>query len=104
MIYLSRADVERLLDVKTAIDRMRDAFVAIAEEKVQLSKRTLILLADRAGFFGSMLLPASGFGSAAKVMTIYPGNHDAGLESHQGYILLFEEEHDEAVALIEAGS
>ncbi|MBS12647.1 MAG: hypothetical protein CME19_13715 [Gemmatimonadetes bacterium] len=69
MIYLSRADVERLLDVKTAIDRMRDAFVAIAEDKVQLSKRTLILLADRAGFFGSMLIPASGFGSAAKVMT-----------------------------------
>jgi ornithine cyclodeaminase len=61
-------------------------------------------MADRAGFFGSMPIYAPGFGSAAKVMTIYPGNHDVGKASHQGLVMLFSEEHGEPIALIEAGS
>ena len=88
----------------TCIEGMRSAFRAVADGVVQSPQRTVIRMADRAGFFGSMPIYARGFGSAAKVMTIYPGNHDVGLESHQGFILLFGEENGEPLALIEAGS
>ena len=104
MRYLSRADVEGLLDMRTCIDTMRGAFLAVAEGKVQAPARTVIRVEEQGGFFGAMPVYAVGFGSAAKVMTIYPGNHDAGIASHQGYILLFAEEHGEPVALVEAGS
>lgn len=104
MISLSRQDVESLLDMQTCIDCVRSAFQAVAAGKVQSPQRTVIRMADRAGFFGAMPVYASGYGSAAKVMTIYPGNHDAGLASHQGFILLFGEDAGAPLALIEAGS
>ena len=71
---------------------------------MQAPARTVIRVEEQGRFFGSMPVYAAGFGSAAKVMTIYPGNHDAGMASHQGYILLFSEEHGEPIALVEAGS
>ena len=104
MRYLSRADVEGLLDMRSCIDVMREAFLAVAEGRVASPQRTVIRIEEQAGFFGSMPVSARGFGSAAKVMTIYPGNHEKGMASHQGYILLFAEEHGEPIALIEAGS
>jgi ornithine cyclodeaminase/alanine dehydrogenase-like protein (mu-crystallin family) len=104
VIYLSRDDVEALLDMPTCIRAMRSAFQAVAEGRIQAPPRTVIRMADRSGFFGSMPIYASGYGSAAKVMTIYPGNHDVGLASHQGFILLFGEEDGVALAMVEAGS
>lgn len=103
-MQISRQDVETRLDMSTCVDGMRAAFEALAGGVVQAPPRTVIRMADRPGFFGAMPVYASGYGSAAKVMTIYPENHDSGMESHQGYILLFAEEHGEPLALIEAGS
>lgn len=104
MIYLSRNNVEALLDMPACIVSMRSAFQALGSGDVQAPQRTIIRMADRPGFFGSMPIYSPGFGSAAKVMTIYPENHDAGRSSHQGFILLFAEDHGEPLALIEAGS
>jgi ornithine cyclodeaminase len=104
LVYLSRDNVEALLDMPACIDSMRSAFQAVASGNVQAPQRTIIRMADRPGAFGSMPIYSPGFGSAAKVMTIYPENHDAGLASHQGFILLFAEDHGEPLALIEAGS
>ena len=85
-------------------ESIRSAFEAEASGEVQSPQRTVIRMEDRLGFFGSMPIYAPVYGSAAKVMTICPGNHDVGLESHQGFITLFEVEHGAPVALIEAGS
>ncbi|MEE2753069.1 MAG: ornithine cyclodeaminase family protein [Candidatus Latescibacterota bacterium] len=104
MIYLNRNDVISLLDMPACIESTRSAFEAVASGEVQSPQRTVIRMEDRPGFFGSMPIYAPGYGSAAKVMTIYPGNRDVGLESHQGFITLFEVEHGAPVALIEAGS
>jgi ornithine cyclodeaminase len=37
-----------------------------------------------------------------KVISVFPGNHGTGYESHQGFVLLFEAEHGSPVALIDA--
>jgi ornithine cyclodeaminase len=37
-----------------------------------------------------------------KILTVFPGNHAAGIESHQGFVLLFEPEHGTPAALIDA--
>lgn len=103
MIYLGRDAVTRLLDVNGAIDAVRRGFEAVADGRVSSPPRTVIPVPDL-GFFGSMPVFAAGFGSAAKVMTIYPDNHGAGLPSHQGHILLFAEADGRPLALIEAGS
>jgi ornithine cyclodeaminase/alanine dehydrogenase-like protein (mu-crystallin family) len=104
MIYLDQNDVISLLDMPACIESMRSAFESAASGTVQSPQRTVIRMEDRSGFFGSMPIYAPEYGSAAKVMTIYPANHDVGLASHQGFITLFEAEHGEPVALIEAGS
>jgi alanine dehydrogenase len=104
MRVLSRRDVVSLLSMPSCIDSMRSAFQALAGKTVQAPQRTVIRMQDRLGFLGSMPVYAPGYGSAAKVMTIYPENHDLGIESHQGHILLFGEELGDPLALIEAGS
>jgi ornithine cyclodeaminase len=39
-----------------------------------------------------------------KVITVFPGNHAHGLESHLGVVMLFEGEHGRPVALLEAAA
>jgi ornithine cyclodeaminase len=37
-----------------------------------------------------------------KVISVFPENRDAGLETHQGVVLLFEAEHGQPVAMVDA--
>jgi len=37
-----------------------------------------------------------------KIISVFPANHGTGIESHQGFVILFEGEHGSPVALIDA--
>ncbi|HKB70006.1 MAG TPA: ornithine cyclodeaminase family protein [Thermoanaerobaculia bacterium] len=100
-LFLSAADVRRLLPMAEAIEAMADAFRALSDGKALLPLRTIVWTPDRRGGLGLMpgYLPGR-FG--AKVVTVFPGNHATELDSHQGVVLLFEGERGRLLAIADA--
>ena len=100
-LFLSAADVRRLLPMAEAIEAMADAFRALSDGKALLPLPTIVWTPDRRGGLGLMpgYLPGR-FG--AKVVTVFPGNHATELDSHQGVVLLFEGERGRLLAIADA--
>ncbi len=88
MEYMSKEEVlERLLP-KTCIDIMHDTFLSFANGRFEQYLRTAQPL-PQGNIFGFM--PAYlGEWFGAKLITVFPQNHSAGLPSHQGIVLLFD--------------
>lgn len=100
---LNKADVERLLPMVTCIDLMDGALRALSRGDALLPLRTMMWLPDRSGLLGLMpgyLGEPRSFGF--KVVSIFPGNHDAGLPSHQGVVMLFGVERGEPLGVFDA--
>jgi ornithine cyclodeaminase len=60
---------------------------------------------DRTGMIG--LMPgflASPASLGLKVVSIFPGNHGTGYDSHQGVVMLFDIKHGSPIAIIDASS
>ncbi|MBW8296051.1 ornithine cyclodeaminase family protein [Sphingopyxis sp.] len=97
--------VRQLLPVEECIDLMRDAFLAVARgETGQLLRSVLMLPGDDGACFGTM----SGYMSepnvfGVKVNSVFPANFGTEYPSHQGVMLLFERQHGELVAMLDAG-
>lgn len=89
ILVLDRHDVERLLDVDPLLEALEDAFVAIAGGEVSAPPRIGAHAPD--GLLGAMpgYVPGT---LAVKVVSVFPDNDDRQLPSHQGVVLLFDEE------------
>jgi ornithine cyclodeaminase len=102
---LTGAEVNRLLDMGTCIEVMRDVLMALGRGEAIQPLRTILRLPKARGAFGVM--PAQvdtpdAFG--LKVITVFPGNEGTRYDSHQGAVLLFEPEHGTLVAIMDAAS
>lgn len=99
ILSLDRDDVERLLELDPLLEALEDAFVAIADGEVSAPPRIGAHAPD--GLAGAMpgWLPGT---LAVKVVTVFPDNEDRELPSHQGVVLLFDEETGEPRALMDA--
>jgi ornithine cyclodeaminase len=98
-------EVERLLDMPSCIDLMDAALRALSRGDAVVPLRQKVLLPDRAGLLGLMpgyLGDPKSFG--LKVVTVFPGNHDAGLPSHQGVVMLFDVATGAPLGLFDAGA
>jgi ornithine cyclodeaminase/alanine dehydrogenase-like protein (mu-crystallin family) len=113
LLFLDREDVLDLLPMEEAIEAMAAAFAALAAGRAVQPLRSALWLPDRRGLLGTMPahLDAAKDGSAgpvylsgAKVVSVFPGNHDAGLDSHQGFVLLFEAGHGRPLAVADAAA
>jgi ornithine cyclodeaminase len=105
VLVISYADVQRLLPMPACIDVMADALRATSQGAAVLPLRSVVWMPDRKGMIG--LMP--GFLGAPrslglKVVSIFPGNHGTGFDSHQGVVMLFETEHGSPIAIIDASS
>ena len=88
---LNQQEVERLLDMASCIDLMEAALRALSRGDAVVPLRNKVMLPDRAGLLGMMpgyLGDPKSLG--LKVVTVFHGNHDAGLPSHQGVVMLFD--------------
>lgn len=56
------------------------------------------------GLVGAMPGYVPGMGMAAKLVTVFPGNHERGLPSHQGVVALFDSETGSLQALLDAAT
>jgi alanine dehydrogenase len=99
LLYLSRADVERLLDLDALVVTLGDAFRALSAGRASTPPRTAARSA--AGMLGVMPGFVPGLGLEAKLVSVFPGNHEAGLPSHQALIALFDGEVGRPLAVMD---
>lgn len=105
MLILTRRDVERLLPMPACIRLMAETLSARARGEVVQPLRTIIRIPGGTGLFGTMpAFVASPPALGVKVIAVYPGNHDAGLDSHQGAVLSINPDTGTLDALLEAGA
>jgi ornithine cyclodeaminase/alanine dehydrogenase-like protein (mu-crystallin family) len=103
MRLINAAEVRANLTYELAIPTVRAAMIAFSKgETLQLLRSILPMAEGR--MFGVMPGALGGrdaFG--AKILSVFPGNFDKGLASHQGVILLFEPENGVLACIAEAG-
>ena len=105
LIVLSERDVLDLLPVADCIAVMEQAFRTVAAGGYAQPQRLIAWLPGRRGAIATM--PAylgSPDAVAAKVITVFPENRAAGLESHQGSVLLHETQTGRPLAIVHAGA
>jgi alanine dehydrogenase len=98
MLVLTRADVERLLDLEELEAALARAHEELSNGEVSMPPR-IAAWADEAGLLGAMpaYLPSAGLG--CKLVTLFPGNTDR--PTHQAAIMLFDPETGTPVALMD---
>ena len=89
LLFLTQADVVRLLDIDRLLESLAAAFVELSAGRTSVPPRIAArtpsggLLGAMPGFVGGVL--------EAKLVSVFPQNHVRGLPSHQGLIALFDE-------------
>ncbi len=102
---LDENDVRRLLPMPACIDVMSDVLAGLAREELYNPLRFVVRPRDEPSLMG--LMPAHRRGEAPlwslKALTIVPGNSARGLDSHQGFVALFDGTTGEPRAIMNAG-
>jgi len=98
-------DVRRLLPMDGCIEAMATALASLGRGEMHNPLRFVIRPPDEPSLMG--LMPAHRGGDARlwslKALTIFPGNSARGLDSHQGFVALFDGETGEPTAIMNAG-
>ena len=100
LLYLSRADVERLLDVDAMLDALGRALVIFSSGITSVPPRAGARVGER-GLLGTMPGYVPGVALEVKLVSVFPGNHHHGLPSHQGVIMVFDEDTGAPLALMD---
>lgn len=99
---LRAADVRALLPMAECIDLMQRTMIAVSQGRVVLPLRSALVMPGR-GMMGNMpayLAEPECFG--VKLLSIMRNNHPPAYSSHLGIVLLFEPDHGQLVALLDA--
>jgi ornithine cyclodeaminase len=99
---LSGADIKALLPMSDCIDLMGRTLAAVSQGRATIPPRAVTPVGG-GNFLGNMpgyLGEPECFG--VKLISLFPNNPAAGLSSHLGLVLLFEAEHGQPVALLDA--
>jgi alanine dehydrogenase len=100
LLYLSRADVERLLDVDALLEALGKALVVFSSGTTSVPPRSGARVGDR-GILGAMPGYVPGIALEVKLVSVFPANHEHGLPSHQGLIAIFDEDTGTPLALMD---
>jgi alanine dehydrogenase len=100
LLYLSRADVERLLDIDSLLDALGQALVVFSSGITSVPPRTAARVGDR-GLLGVMAGYVPGIALEVKLVSVFPANHHHELPSHQGLITIFDEETGTPLAVMD---
>ncbi|MHB8587306.1 MAG: ornithine cyclodeaminase family protein [Candidatus Dormibacteraceae bacterium] len=100
LLYLSRAEVERLLDVDSMLDALAKALVVFSSGITSVPPRAGARVGDR-GILGAMPGYVPGIALEVKLVSVFPGNHADGLPSHQGLIAIFDEDTGTPLAMMD---
>jgi ornithine cyclodeaminase/alanine dehydrogenase-like protein (mu-crystallin family) len=100
---LRASDVRTLLPMSECIDLIQRTMIAVSEGRAVLPRRTLLVMPGDRGFMGNMpgyLAEPECFG--VKLVSLMQRNKPPLFSSHLGVVLLFEAEHGQPIALLDA--
>jgi ornithine cyclodeaminase len=102
VLIVNQREVPHLLPMGECIDVMAEALAALTRGDAVMPLRGMAGVPDQAGLLAWMpsLLPPAGV-LGIKVISVFP-NEGTELESHQGAILLFEDQQGQLLALVDA--
>jgi alanine dehydrogenase len=100
LLYLSRADVERLLDIDSMLDALGKALVVFSSGITSVPPRSAARVGDR-GLLGVMAGYVPGIALEVKLVSVFPANHHHELPSHQGLITIFDEDTGTPLAVMD---
>jgi ornithine cyclodeaminase/alanine dehydrogenase-like protein (mu-crystallin family) len=100
LLYLSRTDVERLLDIDSMLDALANALVIFSSGVTSVPPRAGARVGER-GILGAMPGFVPGVALEVKLVSVFPGNHHHGLPSHQGLIMVFDEDTGAPLAVMD---
>jgi ornithine cyclodeaminase/alanine dehydrogenase-like protein (mu-crystallin family) len=100
LLYLSREDVERLLDIDAMLEALAKALVIFSSGVTSVPPRTAAVVPD-VGLMGLMGGYVPGVALEVKLVSVFPGNPARGIPSHQALIALFDEEDGTPLALMD---
>jgi ornithine cyclodeaminase/alanine dehydrogenase-like protein (mu-crystallin family) len=103
VLIVNQREVPELLPMTECIDVVSYALAALARGDALMPLRGMARLPDRDGLLTWMpsLLPGEGV-MGIKVISVFPGNANTDLESHQGSVLLFEAGQGRLLAIMDA--
>jgi len=106
LLVLSASDVRAVLGYAECADAMRSALASRARGEVFQPLRSVVKPEAAAGFMGLMPCYASGANAAygLKAICVTPGNPAAGLDAHQGVVLLSSPDTGEPLAVLNASA
>jgi ornithine cyclodeaminase/alanine dehydrogenase-like protein (mu-crystallin family) len=90
LLFLNAADVRAVIDVASLFEPLERALIELSRGTTSVPPRTVARTPG--GFLGSMPGYLPGTALEAKLVSVFPGNHDRGLPSHQALIALFDDE------------
>lgn len=99
MLVLSEDDVRNLLDLDLLIEALADAFVELSSGRTSVPPRVAATVPGR-GLLGAMPGYAGGV-LETKLVSLFPGNHERGIPSHQALIALFDPETGSPLAVMD---
>jgi len=99
VLFLTEAEVRRLLDVDLLIDSLERAFVELSAGRASVPPRTAALVQGR-GLLGAMPGYLDGV-LETKFVSVFPGNHALGLPTHQALIALFDDQTGSPLAVMD---
>lgn len=100
LLVLSGNDVASLLDGVDLLGPLAHALVSYSAGAAQSPPRVAAMAAT--GWLGAMPAFLPGAGLAAKVITVFPANSAQRLPSHQGIVVLFDDDNGRPLCLMDA--
>ena len=88
-----------MLDLELLLDSLERAFVELSAGRASVPPRTAALVQGR-GLLGAMPGYLDGV-LETKLVSVFPGNHAAGLPTHQALIALFDDQTGSPLALMD---
>src|ERR671933_3058013 len=99
MLFLSRADVEELLDLDELVDALARAHVELSTGSVSMPPRTAALVPELDSLLGVMPAHVPGQALACKLVTVFPRNRDR--HTHQALIAVFDPDNGSPLAVMD---
>jgi ornithine cyclodeaminase/alanine dehydrogenase-like protein (mu-crystallin family) len=91
MLFLSRTEVERLLDLDRLVDALAIAMAELSAGRVSMPARVAAMAPEAGGLLAAMpVYLESSSTLSTKLVSVFPGNLARGLESHQALIAVFD--------------
>lgn len=104
LLVLSGEAVRSVLSYPRCADAMRSGLAARARGEVFQPLRTMLKPEDAPGLMALMPSFQAGAGYGLKAITVTPANPAAGLDSHQGIVLLSSQQTGQPLAVLNASA